>query len=110
MFVFVAAFLCKHVSTRAAGSGLPELKSLLASELNYEESEKLVSKRALLAKIFGLVFALGSCLSVGSEGPLVHTASCVAYFLVKHVYEFQHLLQSPSMLRQVYAASTVKLL
>ena len=29
---------------RAAGSGLPELKSLLASELKYEESEKLVQE------------------------------------------------------------------
>jgi Voltage gated chloride channel len=103
-FVFCAAYLCKNVSARAAGSGLPELKCLLASELKYEESERLVSKRTLVAKIFGLILACGSCLSVGSEGPLVHTATCIAYFLMKHVYEFQEILQSPSMLRQVSSA------
>ena len=36
----------------------------------------------------------------------MHTASCIAYFLMKHVYEFQNILQSPTMMRQVYAAST----
>ena len=44
IFVFIAAYICKHISMRAAGSGLPELKSLLASELKYEESEKLVQE------------------------------------------------------------------
>ena len=83
ILVFCAAFLCKHVSNRAAGSGLPELKSLLSSDLNNDESERLVSKRALFSKCIGLMLALGSCLSVGSEGPLVHTAACISFFLVR---------------------------
>lgn len=80
---------------------------LLASELRSEsESKFLVSSRALFAKIFGLILALGSCLSIGSEGPLVHTASCLAYFVLRHVPEFETLLLHPNYLRQIYAAST----
>lgn len=65
-----------------------------------------MSSRALFAKIFGLILALGSCLSIGSEGPLVHTASCLAYFVLRHVPDFECLLQHPNYLRQIYAAST----
>lgn len=102
VFVYLAAYLCKYVSNRAAGSGLPELKALLSGDLkNEQESKNLVSSRALFAKIFGLILALGSCLSIGSEGPLVHTASCLAYFLMRHIYEFEPLLNSPTYLRQV---------
>ena len=102
VFVYLAACLCKYVSNRAAGSGLPELKALLSSELKSDlESKNLVSSRALFAKIFGLILALGSCLSIGSEGPLVHTASCLAFFIMRHVYEFETILSSPNFLRQV---------
>ena len=72
IFVYMAAWLCKNVSNKAAGitiyhipslflystitgSGLPELKSLLSSDLKNNESEKLVNKRALFSKVIGLV-------------------------------------------------------
>lgn len=34
-FVFMAACLCKYVSSRAAGSGLPELKAVCSIEYSF---------------------------------------------------------------------------
>ena len=53
--------------------------------MSNNEMDKLVSKRILAAKILGLVMAIGSSLSIGSEGPLIHTAACVAYLLMKFI-------------------------
>ena len=90
----------------AAGSGLPEFKSLLAgSDLKNSDYEKLVSRRIFLTKIFGLVFSVGSGLSCGTEGPLVHVSACVAHLLMKYVHEFELILDSPSVVKQIFAAS-----
>lgn len=103
--VFVSAFVCKYFSKQAAGSGLPEFKSLLASEMKETEHEKLVSLRIFCVKVVGLVLSIGSSLSIGSEGPLVHTAACIAHIWMKYVSEFADILESPSLSKQIYAAS-----
>jgi H+/Cl- antiporter ClcA len=100
-----AACLCKFVSPFAAGSGLPEFKYLLATEMNESEYNRYLAFRVFVAKVFGLIFSAGSCLSIGSEGPLVHTAACIAFLLMKYVGEFGDILQSPSLVKQVFAAS-----
>lgn len=105
ILVSASAFLCKRFSRAAAGSGLPEFKSLLGSEMRSSEYTKLVSFRILCSKIIGLILAIGSSLSIGSEGPLVHTAACMAYILMKYVPEFGGILDSPSLTKQIFAAS-----
>lgn len=49
----------------AAGSGVPELKSILSGFFNKDA----VSTRVLLVKSLALVLSYGSGLSVGKEGP-----------------------------------------
>jgi len=103
--VTCASCACKYGSRAAAGSGLPEFKYLLGSEMGVVGYEKLISLRILLFKIVGLVFSVGGGLSVGSEGPLVHTAACVAYVLMKYIPEFSEILDSQSITKQIFAAS-----
>ena len=69
--VALAAAACKYGAREAAGSGLPEFKYLLASEMKRGEYDRLVSRRIFLFKVIGLTLSVGGGLSVGSEGPLV---------------------------------------
>ena len=95
------------------GSGLPDFKYLLASEAASGGGEggglygKVVSGRIFFFKVIGLIFSVGGGLSVGSEGPLVHTAACVAYLLLKYCsfLDFDLILDSNSLTKQVFAAS-----
>lgn len=103
--VTLACLCCKYGAREAAGSGLPEFKYLLASELTRGGCEKLVSRRIFLFKVIGLIFSVGGGLSVGSEGPLVHTASCIAHLLMKYVVWFDEILDSPSLTKQILSAS-----
>ena len=73
--------------------------------MSNNEMDKLVSKRILGAKILGLVCGIGSSLSIGSEGPLVHTAACIAYLLMKFIPEFGEIFDSSSLTKQIFAAS-----
>lgn len=105
VLVLSAACACKYGARAAAGSGLPEFKYLLGSEMGVAGYEKLIGLRILVFKIVGLVLSVGGGLSVGSEGPLVHTAACVAYFLMKYIPDFTEILDSPSITKQIFAAS-----
>ena len=72
--VGVACLACRYGAREAAGSGLPEFKYLLASEMKRGDYDRLVSRRIFVFKVIGLIMSVGGGLSVGSEGPLVHTA------------------------------------
>jgi chloride channel 2 len=105
-FVAIAAFTCKTFSLAASGSGLPEFKSLLVkAEVRASDYASLVSVNVLITKIIGLILCVGSCLSVGTEGPLVHVAACIAHLLMRHIHEFEIILDSPSIVKQIFAAS-----
>lgn len=108
VFVYVslllfAAILGKNVR-QACGSGLPELKYILASEMRPLDYNQFTSWRVLLVKSFGLT-AGTAVAPLGREGPLVHTSACVANLLMSTFSIFQDIVDSPELSRQVFAAS-----
>ena len=103
--VLLAALCCKHGSGDCAGSGLPQFKFILASEMTRGVYDDLLSFRVFTFKVIGLVLSVGGGLSVGSEGPLVLIAACIAYLLMKHIIYFDDILDNPSLTKQILAAS-----
>ena len=61
---------------QAAGSGIPEMKSILAGS----PQRGYLTTRTLLVKVFGLMLVLGSGLPLGKEGPFVHISCCVVEY------------------------------
>ena len=55
------------------------MKSILSGGMKQQETGYL-SLRTLLAKVLGLVLALGSGLPLGKEGPFVHISCCVVKY------------------------------
>lgn len=62
----------------AAGSGVPDLKSMFSGFFKKEP----VGFKVLILKSLALVLSYGSGLSIGKEGPYVHLAACVANVLL----------------------------
>ena len=83
--VAVACMACRYGAREAAGSGLPEFKYLLASEMTRGDYDRLVSRRIFVFKVIGLIMSVGGGLSVGSEGPLVHTAGVWGVGRLSHI-------------------------
>ncbi|KAJ1623802.1 chloride channel [Pavlovales sp. CCMP2436] len=69
----LAVFVTARISPLAAGSGIPEIKSILSGNVLY----KYLSKRTLCAKVLGLTCALASGLPLGKEGPFIHASCCL---------------------------------
>jgi len=61
----------------AAGSGIPEVKTILGGFVMPD----VVSLRTLVVKIPGLALSVAAGMSLGKEGPLVHVAVCWAQLL-----------------------------
>jgi H+/Cl- antiporter ClcA/CBS domain-containing protein len=95
------------VSPKAVGSGIPEMKAILSGDLG-DEPGKYLQLRTLVSKVGGLVLSAGSGLSVGREGPFVHTSCIVALQLMKKIPLFHAYYDNPSLKRQgFYAACAV---
>ena len=103
--VFIASMCCKHGSDDCAGSGLPQFKYILASEMSRASYDEKLSFRVFIYKVIGLILSVGGGLSVGSEGPLVLIAACIAYLLMKHIVYFDDILDNSSLTKQILAAS-----
>ncbi|ETM01073.1 hypothetical protein L917_02295 [Phytophthora nicotianae] len=88
----------------AAGSGIPEMKSIISYD-HREDASEYLRARTLISKIGGLALALSSGLSLGKEGPFVHTSSIIAHRLMKHVKWFYRIYESDIMRRHVYNAA-----
>lgn len=101
-----SAFICKIGKRPAAmGSGIPEVKAMLATDFHPTEYNSVVSLRIHAIRIIGLIFACGSSLSIGNAAPMIHGAVCTAYNLMKFIPEFGDLRDNPSMSKQVFAAA-----
>eukprot|EP00698_Gefionella_okellyi_P024942 TRINITY_DN896_c0_g2_i1.p1 TRINITY_DN896_c0_g2~~TRINITY_DN896_c0_g2_i1.p1 ORF type:complete len:560 (-),score=73.54 TRINITY_DN896_c0_g2_i1:297-1976(-) len=94
-----AALFVQYLSPQAAGSGIPEMKSMLSGTPMHH----FLSLKTLVAKIGSLVFAYMSGLSVGKEGPFVHVAAMVARNLC-HFRPFRPLWANEFLRAQVLAA------
>jgi H+/Cl- antiporter ClcA len=102
----LAAFVCKKSGRVAVlGSGIPEVKALLANDFHPSELAMVVSSRIGFTRMFALVMSLGSGLSVGSAAPLVHMTVCNAYTFMKLSPDFGCLLENTAMMRQIFNAS-----
>jgi chloride channel 2 len=96
----IATSVGEYISKDAEGSGIPEMKSILAGVNIY----RYLSFQTLIGKIIGLTAALSAGLSVGKEGPFVHLAGGVTNKLWKLSY-FKDIQNNHSLKKQMLAAA-----
>lgn len=63
----------------AAGSGIPEIKTILSGFV----IPHFLDFKVLVVKAVGAVFAVSSGMCLGKEGPFVHIATCVGWLVGK---------------------------
>lgn len=97
---FLSAACVQYIGPSAAGSGIPQMKCVLAGVQIHD----YLSLRTLCAKISSLVLALAGGLSIGKEGPYVHIASCIAHLLCR-TPPFRRLAQDEDVMHAVLAAA-----
>ncbi|KAK6097494.1 hypothetical protein MT418_003109 [Batrachochytrium dendrobatidis] len=86
IFAVTSAILVKQYAPYAAGSGIPEVKTILGGFV----IRNFLGVWTLVVKCLGLVLSVASGLSVGKEGPLVHVACCVGNILSSFVKKYRH--------------------
>ncbi|OQS07350.1 Amino Acid-Polyamine-Organocation (APC) Family, partial [Thraustotheca clavata] len=94
--VTLTFFICPN----AAGSGIPEMRSILGGFV----LPHYLSGQALVAKFLGLTFALGSGLSIGKEGPFVHLSCIIANQLLRLNW-FRDIKRSPDLTHHALSAA-----
>jgi chloride channel 2 len=73
--------------------------------MDERSAAQLLSQSCLLAKVAGLVAALGGGLSIGKEGPWVHISAAVADLLCRaRALPFAHLAQDQVGWREILSA------
>lgn len=81
ILLFSAGFVL-IVEPKAAGSGIPEMKTILRGV----EMKGYLTFRILVAKVVGMIATLGSGMPLGKEGPFVHIGGITAQ-LVNNVFQ-----------------------
>ncbi|KAF2842404.1 chloride channel-like protein 3 [Patellaria atrata CBS 101060] len=61
----------------AAGSGIPEIKTILSGFV----IPNFLDLKVLVVKGFGAIFAVATGMCLGKEGPFVHISTCVGYLV-----------------------------
>ncbi|ORZ35273.1 chloride channel, partial [Catenaria anguillulae PL171] len=84
LFSFMAAFMCKNLAPYAAGSGIPEVKTILGGFI----MRKFLGAWTLLVKVIGLPLATASGMSLGKEGPFVHVSCAIGNILPRMFTKF----------------------
>ncbi|KAF5689977.1 chloride channel protein [Fusarium denticulatum] len=68
---------CGKVMYMAAGSGIPEIKTVLSGFC----IPHLFDLKVLIVKAIGSIFAVATGMCLGKEGPFVHISACVGYLV-----------------------------
>lgn len=63
----------------AAGSGIPEIKTILSGFV----IPHFLDFKVLVVKAVGATFAVGTGMNLGKEGPFVHISTCVGYLVAR---------------------------
>ncbi|KAI0829819.1 chloride channel [Trametes gibbosa] len=70
----------------AAGSGIPEIKTILSGFVIHG----YLGGRTLFTKSVGLALSVASGLSLGKEGPFVHIASCIGNIVSRFFSKYEN--------------------
>ncbi|KAI9888626.1 MAG: glycerol ethanol, ferric requiring protein [Vezdaea aestivalis] len=97
LFAFTSAILVKSFAPYAAGSGISEIKCIIAGFV----MKGFLSFWTLLIKSIGLPLAIASGLSVGKEGPSVHYAVCTGSVISKFFDKYK---RNASKRREIMSA------
>ncbi|KAK4465224.1 putative chloride channel protein [Cladorrhinum samala] len=97
MFAFTSATLVKSYAPYAAGSGISEIKCIIAGFI----MKGFLGFRTLVIKSIALPLAIGSGLSVGKEGPSVHYAVCTGNVISKFFNKYR---RNASKTREILSA------
>lgn len=98
LLAFVAAILVKTFAPYAAGSGISEIKCIIAGFV----MKGFLGAWTLIIKSIALPLAIASGLSVGKEGPSVHFAVCTGNVISRFFDKYK---TSASKTREILTAS-----
>lgn len=98
-FAFTSAFLVKFYAPYAAGSGISEIKCIIAGFV----MKGFLGFRTLAIKSLALPLTIASGLSVGKEGPSVHYAVCVGNTIGRMFSKYR---SNNSKMREILSACT----
>ncbi|KAK5216406.1 glycerol ethanol, ferric requiring protein [Exophiala xenobiotica] len=98
LLCFVSAYLVKNYAPYAAGSGISEIKCIIAGFV----MKGFLGFWTFLIKSICLPLAIASGLSVGKEGPSVHYAVCVGNVISRFFDKYK---RSASKTREILTAT-----
>ncbi|KAF1832979.1 chloride channel protein 3 [Decorospora gaudefroyi] len=98
LFSFTAARLVKSFAPYAAGSGISEMKCIIAGFV----MKGFLGFTTLFIKSIGLPLAIASGLSVGKEGPSVHYAVCTGNVVSRFFDKYR---RNAAKTREILSAS-----